>query len=277
VDLIARARQKRWHLAGHYSRPLPAPFTDALRGARALEIGGPSPCFLADGVLPLYGLVASVDGVQFATETVWHGRMDEGEYRPEGAAARGRLWIADGATLAGVPEGAFDAVVASHVIEHIANPLRALEAWRRAGRQGSWLLVVAPHGSQTFDHRRPVTTLEHMVSDHARGVGEDDLTHLEETLALHDRARDLPMTDEEFAAPRRDNPRTRLLHHHVFTTGSLLALLDHAGLEIVAVETRRPQDVYVLGRWAEAPDNAAMLARDAPWRRRSLFRADRRG
>jgi hypothetical protein len=67
---------------------------------------------------------------------------------------------------------------------------------------------------------------------------------------------------------------TRLLHHHTFTTPSALTLLDHAGLELRAVETRFPHDIYVLGRWPSAekrPDNSGLLAARLP----SPFRVDR--
>ena len=64
-----------------------------------------------------------------------------------------------------------------------------------------------------------------------------------------------------------------MLHHHTFTTPSLLRLLDHAGLRLLAVETRHPHDIYVLGSWpapGERPDNRAELHR----RRTSPFRRD---
>jgi len=130
--------------------------------------------------------------------------------------------------------------------------------------------------SVTFDHRRPVTPRAHMIEDFERVTGEDDLTHLDETLALHDRDRDAEPDDQAaWTATRRDNFRTRVLHHHVFTTDSLLVLLDHAGMELVEVEVRFPHDIYVLGRFASEPDNAARLAGDAAWRAGSPFAVDR--
>jgi hypothetical protein len=115
-----------------------------------------------------------------------------------------------------------------------------------------------------------------MVGDFERGTGEDDLTHLEETLALHDRRRDAEGDDQEaWAAARRDNVRTRVLHHHVFTTESLLALLDRAEVQLEAVEVRHPHDIYVIGHFAPRPDNAALLATDATWRAASPFSVDR--
>jgi SAM-dependent methyltransferase len=273
MGLPEKLRELRWRAAGHYSRPLPGEFTQALRGARGLEIGGPSAVFTATGLLPLYPLLEAIDGVQWATETAWHDLDAALGYCPEGTR-RGELHVLDGVDPVGLADGSYDVVMSSHVLEHIANPLRALAAWRRVTRPTGHLLLVAPQMSGTFDHRRALTSLEHTVEDFERGVDEDDLTHVEETLRLHDRTRDGEAGDgEQWAAQRRSNPRTRLLHHHTFTTPSLLALLDHAGVELLAAETRFPHDIYVLGRWPETSDRADNVAFLAG-RRSSPFRTD---
>lgn len=279
MSVLNYLNQLRWRATGQYTRPLPDAFAAPFRGLAALEVGGPSSVFGEQGLLPIYPLLDSVDGVQFAAETFWHGQMAQGEYRPDGESSHGSLWITDGATLDGVPQGNYDAVLSSHVIEHIANPLAALQTWRRACKPDALLMTVAPHMEGTFDHRRAVTTIEHMVADHEAGIGEDDLTHLDESLRLHDHGRDLPIPPEKLAAAKRDNLHTRMLHHHVFTTGSLLALLDRAGLQLLEVEPRRPHDIYVLARWVSPGvpvDNDRLLGPDARWRRNSPFRTDRR-
>ncbi len=277
MGIIDKARELRWRRAGHYRVPLPPAFTAALQGATVLEVGGPSALFRPGGLLPVYPIATRVDGVQFAADTVWHGTQDDGDYRPDDrSGATGHMIVVDGASLDGVPDRAYDAVISSHVIEHFANPLRALGNWRRVTRSGGHLLTVAPHASGTFDRRRPVTPLAHIVADHEAGIGEDDLTHLDETLALHDLGRDPAAGDREtFEAMRRENVVHRVLHHHTFTGPSLVALLDHAGLQVDAVDVRFPHDIYVLGHWAEAPDNAAVLDRRHPAWRASPFAADR--
>lgn len=277
MGLTGKLRELRWRAAGHMTRPLGPEFTEPLRGATALEVGGPSAVFAPDGLLPVYAVVERIDGCQWAAQTVWHGSQEAGEYEPvAGAGARGRLYITEGGTLEGVPDAAYDVVVNSHVIEHLANPLQALANWRRVTRDGGHLLIVAPHLAGTFDHRRPVTQLSHVVDDFEGGTGEDDLTHLDEVLSLHDLSRDPAAGDRAgFEAARRDNLNTRLIHHHTFSGRSLLALLDRAGLEILAAEVRYPHDSYCLARFADAPDNARWLDRANPVWRRSPFAIDR--
>lgn len=268
-----KLRELRWRAAGHYSRPLPARFTEPLTGAEALEVGGPSALFREGGLLPVYPLLGSIDGVQWQAQTAWHSLDAEEGYSPDGLP-RGVLRVLDDVELAALPSDSYDAVICSHVLEHIANPLLALEAWRRVTRPGGYLLIVAPHMSGTFDHRRTLTPLAHMIEDRERGTGEDDLTHLQETLDLHDRNRDAERPGEEWAQQRGANASTRLLHHHTFTTPSLLRLLDHAGLRLLAAETRYPHDIYVLGSWPRAGERAENTAA-LEERRRSPFRADR--
>lgn len=280
MGLTGKLRELRWRAAGHLTRPLGPEFVEPLRDAEVLEVGGPSALFGPGGLLPVYTVARSIDGCQWSAQTQWHGKQEPGSYEPVGAdGASGKLFITEGGTLAGIPDASYDAVISSHVIEHFANPLGALAHWRRVTRSGGHLLIVAPHVSGTFDHRRPVTTLEHLVGDYEAAVAEDDLTHLEEVLRLHDLARDPAAGDRStFEASRRDNVHTRLLHHHTFTGRSLLALLDHAGLEILATEVRYPHDSYCLARFADPADppaNAAWLDPHHRVWRRSPFRIDR--
>jgi SAM-dependent methyltransferase len=275
MSLVRALRELRWRAAGHYSRKLPEQFTRPLHGLKALEIGGPSRVFTADGLLPIYPIASSVDCVQWAARTFWHTLDPAQGFQPDGVR-RGELYILDDLDLGPLPDDAYELVFCSHVLEHIANPLRALRAWRRVTRPGGYLLVVAPHMSGTFDHRRPLTPLSHIIEDFERSVGEDDLTHLEEVIELHDHSLDATSRDRAAWLQRhKENVNSRVLHHHTFTTRSLLTLLDYNGLELLACEVRYPHDIYVLGRWPEdnqPVDNSEFLAARHP----SPFAVDRR-
>jgi SAM-dependent methyltransferase len=248
----------------------------------ALEVGGPSALFRTGGVLPVYPALERVDGVQYAAETTSHGVMPEGELDVGEPGRGGRLWIREGGDLSSFASGSYDAVLSSHVLEHVADPLGALREWLRVLRPGGHVLIVLPHREGTFDHRRPVTALEHLVEDERRGTGEDDMTHVAEVLALHDLRRDPAGRDR--ARLERDMARNlaeRQMHHHVFTTRSVLRVLDHVGLAVVHAETLWPHDVVALARLPAPgeppPDNAGWLAASAPALRTSPFRSDRRG
>lgn len=67
--------------------------------------------------------------------------------------------------LHSIAEGALDFVLASHLLEHIANPVGALVEWHRVLRTGGFLYLVLPDMRHTFDRDRVRTTLDHLVLD----------------------------------------------------------------------------------------------------------------
>lgn len=222
-------------------------------GARALEIGGPSSVFDAKGLLPLYSTLTSLDNVQFASSTPWQGSVPDGA--PFGAGgATGYQWVREAIDLAGL--GDYDALLASHVLEHCANPLQALTEWRRALRPGGLMVVVTPNPNGMFDHRRPITSLEHLRAD--RSVREDDTSHLAEVLQLDDRtlSDDPSMTRADMEPLWRDNLATRALHHHVFDASLLELALREADLHPVVIDHVWPYHTIAIA----ARDSLAVAA-----------------
>jgi SAM-dependent methyltransferase len=165
------------------------------------------------------------------------------------------------------------------MLEHSANPLKALREWLRLLKPGGTLFLVLPHREGTFDHRRPVTPLRHLVEDFEQQMGEDDLTHLPEILQLHDLRRDPEAGGfETFKARSERNRENRGLHHHVFDTRRVVELLDHVGVQIRAVESTFPFHIATLAtRLAsgQRPDNTGFLGMRATYRGTSPFRTDR--
>ncbi len=250
-----------------------------IAGKRGLEIGGPSPAFRRRGVLPVYARVGQLDNCNFSHQTTWEGTISEGatfQYHPR--RPPGWQYVTEAADLTPIPAETYDFVLSSHTLEHIANPLRALTEWQRVLRPGGCLALIVPHKDGTFDHRRPVTTLDHLLTDFERHTTEADLTHLPEILALHDLSRD-PWAGgpEAFRSRSERNLENRCLHQHVFTTELVVEMLDHMGWQIHAIEPRRPFDILALARKcepAETPRNQAYLGPQAAWRQFTPFPSD---
>ena len=100
-------------------------------------------------------------------------------------------------------DGAVDFVLASHVIEHFPDPIRALKEWVRVARR--YVVVIAPHRERTFDRDREVTPVAELVQRHAEDFTSDE--------------------DE---------------HWTVWTCGSFLELCREVGLEVV--DSQDPDD-----------------------------------
>ena len=57
-------------------------------------------------------------------------------------------------------------MLASHVLEHVANPLRLLDEVHRVLRPDGLLLLLLPDRHTTFDRTRAPTSLEHLMDDY---------------------------------------------------------------------------------------------------------------
>ena len=245
----------------------------AVEGKRCLEIGGPSATFRAGQLIPIYPYVGSLDNCVFSSSTVWHDA--DGDYVFDPAQAPGKNIISEGASIK-VPDGSYDVIFGSHVLEHTANPLQMLLEWRRALADGGALLVLLPHRARTFDHRRPYTTFEHLRQDFENQVDETDQTHLAEILELHDLRLDpLAGTPEQFRARSLRNVENRCLHHHVFSPEVLVETLSFAGMRVQALSVERPTHIIALATKSDAADvsesNAAFCEPSAEWRKRDPF------
>jgi SAM-dependent methyltransferase len=255
-------------------------FRPLLIGRRVLEIGGPSGLFAINDRMPFYRDVGSLDNVNFSQQTIWEGTIESGHtfaFNPN--RPPGRQFIAEASALTGIASGSYDGVLSSHTLEHAANALATLREWMRVLKDDGALVLVLPHKDGTFDHRRPVTTLAHLLDDERVGVDERDQTHLAEILDLHDLSRDNGAgAPEAFEARSRRNYENRSLHHHVFDTALVIQMLDAVGLQVLHVEPFLMRDIAVAARKLPpgmTPDNHALMASDAAYRRSSPFPSDR--
>jgi len=82
--------------------------------------------------------------------------------------------------MSGIADESYDFIIACHVIEHVTNPLLCIESvWKKLKPNGKFVLLV-PHMDLTFDSKRDLTTLEHIVLDYKRPLKERDFLHFVE-------------------------------------------------------------------------------------------------
>lgn len=96
-----------------------------------------------------------------------------------------------------IRDSALDYVATSHVLEHVADPVRAILEWFRVIRNGGHIYMVVPHRALTFDHRRALTEVEHMLHDHRMGTTQVDGTHIDDFVFNLDWSRFSPGTPVE--------------------------------------------------------------------------------
>jgi SAM-dependent methyltransferase len=227
----------------------------------------------------VYPIVAQLDNCNFSSATVWEGRIEQGQtFQFDHNKPLGWQYIVEATSIAGIASASYDFVLSSHVLEHIANPILALFEWVSLLKDKGTLALILPHKDGTFDHQRPVTTMEHLIADFNVSMTEHDLTHMPEILSLHDLARDPEVSDlATFKARSLLNFENRCFHHHVFDTRLAVTLVDYMGLQICTVEAIQPMHILIVAKKLKngmSPDNSAFTSESAQYLKSSPFLSD---
>ena len=206
-----------------------------------LEVGGPSMFFNFKSAFPIYLHAKMIDGVNFSNHTLWEGEIRQGNLYSYYKNKNGYQFIGEASDLSDVKDGSYDFVLSCHSLEHVANPIKALKNWHRVLRTHGRLVLVLPNKEFTFDHNRPITSLEHLMEDYNNHTTEADTTHFDEIIALHD------FTFDDFVKSREDlkkrtfaNIENRAVHHHVFNLDLIKELLNYCGFEMIHQQTYPP-------------------------------------
>lgn len=118
-----------------------------------------------------------------------------------------------------------DFVIASHVLEHLAEPLGFLVDIYRVLRPGGLLLLVLPDRRRTFDSKREPTPLRHLIEEYERGVDRVSDEHIVEFL---DSLR-IPYRRHSPERLRADLElhRARSIHVHCWSETEFVDVLAH--------------------------------------------------
>jgi len=255
-------------------------YSKILRDKTGLEIGGPSKIFEEEGDIPIYPIIRNLDGCNFNENTVWEGKIKKGLFYNFYDKRKGYQFICDAVDLSIIPSNSYEFILSSHVLEHIANPFKAISECLRVLKDNGTFLLILPHKDCTFDHNRPVTTLEHLIEDYKHGVNEEDLSHLPEILKLHDLSLDPPAGDSKsFKERSLNNYENRCLHHHVFDTKLAIKCLNYFKIKIISVDLILPYHIILLGKKTEnfrEGDNDKFLDENANFIIKSPFKSDKR-
>lgn len=116
--------------------------------------------------------------------------------------------VDDATTLATFADASLDFVIASHVLEHLEDPVGALKSFVRVLRPGGIAFVILPDARYSFDAARERTTVEHLLADHEHGPERSRRAHYEEW------ARVIESVPPERVAARADEFAAQDARHH---------------------------------------------------------------
>ncbi len=192
-----------------------------------IEFGGPTELFYdKQHRMMLYPYISSLDGCNLFEDNFFQNNLsDVFTYYKKKSGKRYNVDTALLEDLKKIPKK-YDFIVASHHIEHIANPLKALMQWKEILKPEGYILAIMPHKDDTFDRKRPLTKMSHLVQDYTSNMGEDDMTHRDEQVALHDWTMGGMKNFEELS---RNNKATRVIHHHCFDTALVREMFEFCG------------------------------------------------
>lgn len=159
-------------------------------------------------------------------------------------------YVTDATNLFFAVNESLDFVCSSHVLEHIANPLRAINEWKRVIKKGGIIYAGVPDKRYTFDHRRKKTPLSHLIDDFEKDVDQTDSTHISEFIENWDEDRAYPYNKEQFFENVRNHPESHV-HHHVWIIDDLKEIFEHMGLRVVHGPILRKETIHVIGRKTE--------------------------
>jgi len=199
---------------------------------KGLELGGPS-----DIGIGIYMFADIIDNVIFRKNTIWsNNESDEYKYYDNKV---GKVIISDAVDISIINNETYDFAVSIHLLEHIANPLKAIKEWLRITKNDGYIIIVVPEKSCCFDYRRNYSKFETLLSQYEKNVGEDDLSTLPEILRNHDLRLDpLAGNFEQFTKRSLDNFNNRCLHHYVYSDVLLLEICKYFNCEYIYNETQ---------------------------------------
>jgi SAM-dependent methyltransferase len=201
-----------------------------------VEIGGPS----NTGTI-VYKNASSIDNIVFSKNTIWSNHTDVYQFFHDKTC---KVIINDAVNITLVENDYYDFVFSSHMLEHVANPLKAINEWLRIIKKGGHIIIIVPEKSACFDHKREYSMFSTLLSQYEKNVGEDDLSTLPEILMKHDLIMDPPAGDlGAFTKRSLDNFNNRCLHHYVYNDELLIKICNYFKCEFIYNETNG------LNRW----------------------------
>jgi SAM-dependent methyltransferase len=160
--------------------------------------------------------------------------------------------IDDGEKLATFGVSSQDFIIANHFLEHTQDPIGTIKRHLEVLKPGGILYMAVPDKRETFDRKRPVTSLEHLYRDYFEGADWSYMDHVREWVSLVG-----DLTGESFQEAVQDViDKQYSIHFHVWTQNELLEFLVDIRrrlslpFDIRAVSLNGYESIVVLKKWS---------------------------
>lgn len=157
----------------------------------------------------------------------------------------------DAQTYAGIADEAFDFSLSAHVLEHLVDPIGSIKNALRIVKPLGLVMFALPDMRFTFDHPRPVTSLQHLISDYQTGGEDTRVDGCREHIAyLHPQwATPIPDERHEIEAIKLAEAKFDT-HYHTWTTDSLKEMMqwieENFSAEVIHTELVVNENLVVL-------------------------------
>jgi len=127
-------------------------------------------------------------------------------------------------SLDGIEDSSLDFIIACHVIEHLKNPIGALESSYKKLCIGGSIVLVVPDKNKTFDKDRRLTSLEHLILDYQKPSkyrDKEDYTDFYKSTYKSWAEKEIDLVIEKAFIEEVD------IHYHTFTYESFIELVNY--------------------------------------------------
>lgn len=155
-------------------------------------------------------------------------------------------YVTDAANLSFAGDGSQDFVCSSHVLEHIANPLKAIGEWKRVIKKKGIIYAGVPDKRYMFDHKRQRTPLSHLIDDFEKGVDQTDKTHVSDFLENWDKKGVCCDSREQLTEHVSGGLESRV-HHHVWIVEDVQEIFEYMDLRIVYGPILHHGTIHIIG------------------------------
>ena len=154
--------------------------------------------------------------------------------------------VGDGEKLDFIEDASQDFIIANHMIEHCEDPISTLRNFSRCLKSGAVAYLAVPDRNKTFDHKRELTTVDHLRRDYREGPVQSRYGHYLEWAELVECKRG----NEAKARAKKLETENYSIHFHCWTRSSFTEFIQdiesETSLSVAEIASWRNENIFIL-------------------------------